>query len=865
MNEEQNELTKEELDTQKIQHLNLLLSTTQTAFCYIAGTNVIPPKATPGERSLYYLNGVSNQINSVIDYRSPLPNELIFEIDSKQWKKVKEAGDRIIDLLNEFNIPFNLAASGGKGVHISVFFKIIFTDKIKSLLSEAIKKDYKQKYFRRDLLKYFVQLAGYKSIDMGTGKLFDSSCIEFNDNEFNDFENQGKLIRIIGGRKAVFNDEGLQWNYKKCIDEIPLRKNDLHKRLDINFPNRLKIWNIDENVTLTILKRYVEIAKKSTKFDYTVSKIEGGFCNLSCVKSALNNIKEGLRNRLTYVFTYACRCDGLNKEECKQKLEEFYTEFYPNKSTFGKHEMCSWLSSIYDQWENNFNYAHSVLVKEGYCDGNCEFTQTKYQKIVDFLNKEDILANVITVIQQKIKGREYVKVIGEEINILHLFLTYLSAYTKDPQNRNLEGDTSSGKSFTTTSVLNFFPYKDKITVAGMSKKAIYYDAKYNSDRDRLEYCLNNKMITLLEESESFEFLKEIKPILSHDMNEIQYKVTVEKNKQKVTETIYIIGWPCYVGLSVLVKHREREQESREWTISINESKTKFEKTTLNLAKCNPFVSNLKHPDTLILKEAIKYLKPLFRNYDVYVPFLEDVLIKFNSGDSRVQRDVIRFKSMIELVAKLHIYQRNILFNDEVKSVIAEPIDIYYAFGICQESIQPLFSGLLTKHYRYFKDLFNDSCEYSLEDICDKFNKLYNKTMGKYNFKILILDKFLSVNIVKEGTDEQDKRKKVYSKNEQLSKDFEDFFKVKEAILCLLKKQIIDIPITKEINNLHWGVLKNKRLVEVPNPYFTNFKVPIPVINNILFDENYEKELHTTLKEKTDNTLTGFGLNEDVPY
>ena len=51
-----------------------------------------------------------------VDNRSVLVNEVVFDIDSKNWEVVKMCGDKIISVLRDESIPYTLGLTGGKGV-----------------------------------------------------------------------------------------------------------------------------------------------------------------------------------------------------------------------------------------------------------------------------------------------------------------------------------------------------------------------------------------------------------------------------------------------------------------------------------------------------------------------------------------------------------------------------------------------------------------------------------------------------------------------------------------------------------------------------------------------------------------------------
>jgi len=181
---------------------------------------------------------ILNEATFPIDHRTILEDEIVFDIDSPDWAQVKEWGKKLISKLEDREIPFLLAYSGGRGLHVHVFFNL--TEE-----QQEICTDFKVSMKNLRIWLFNHILTGLDG-DMphiipkeliGKGKLFDNSCVNWNNNR------KGHLIRIFGGRKK---------SYKTLISEIPNERPYVDYN-SVKFPTRVRKWEIPT----WILQKYV--------------------------------------------------------------------------------------------------------------------------------------------------------------------------------------------------------------------------------------------------------------------------------------------------------------------------------------------------------------------------------------------------------------------------------------------------------------------------------------------------------------------------------------------------------------------------------------------------------------------------------
>lgn len=151
-----------------------------------------------------------------------------------------------------------------------------------------------------------------------------------------------------------------------------------------------------------------------------------------------------------------------------------------------------------------------------------------------------------------------------------VFLTALSAYTPEPINLFLRGESSIGKSYNVVQALKYFPKDDVWLLGGLSLTALIHQhgllvdkngnlilPSQKPDKDapaeekeawtqrmhdaRYLVELNNRIIVFLE-APHFETFNMLRSILSHDAHQISYRFTDKSGKgQLQTQHVVIQG------------------------------------------------------------------------------------------------------------------------------------------------------------------------------------------------------------------------------------------------------------------------------------------------------------------------------------
>jgi hypothetical protein len=199
-------------------------------------------------------SSVWHKIKEPIYILGILRNEILIDPDTPEWNVMKDGIEKLCTFCKENDIPFIMGFSGGKGIHVSIFFGSI--DLEDSFFDEIEKTDIDvHKTIRKVLITELAEKAG---VDLDRIRM-DQDQINFN------VENKGSQVRTFGTTRAP----GL---YKTSIDEIPDYKPEPYE-LSLIFSEKVELWKIKgtefENVVINALKVEIERAKKANEHAFT--------------------------------------------------------------------------------------------------------------------------------------------------------------------------------------------------------------------------------------------------------------------------------------------------------------------------------------------------------------------------------------------------------------------------------------------------------------------------------------------------------------------------------------------------------------------------------------------------------------------
>ena len=227
---------------------------------------------------------------------------------------------------------------------------------------------------------------------------------------------------------------------------------------------------------------------------------------------------------------------------------------------------------------------------------------------------QDFRENVINTIKKEVKQ--------EDTLIRQIFDTAISAYSTDPANLGIIAPTSEGKTYTVEKTLQYFPKQDVWTIGSMSPKSLIRQKgtivdkntnqpieqkikeirkQINRTRDKDEKSdlqekldkiienskilidLNNTILVFLEPPHKDLWII-LKPILSHDQEEIEYPFVEKTDKDGTyTKNVVVTGYPACIFCSAKDESgwsMWSEIQSRFWIRSPNMKPQKYYESNL---------------------------------------------------------------------------------------------------------------------------------------------------------------------------------------------------------------------------------------------------------------------------------------------
>lgn len=159
--------------------------------------------------------------------RSILRCELMLEGDTQDWLILKCEMDKIVKYLQNQNTPFLLAYSGGKSIHLHIFFNT----QTLPLSDDIVRGLEKYKLEVGSIVREFLADSIFKNSDADAKALkLDGSKIHWSG------DSKGSMVRLFGCPRK-------NGGYKTLIDSIPEQRPEPGE-LPLRFPEKIELWDI---------------------------------------------------------------------------------------------------------------------------------------------------------------------------------------------------------------------------------------------------------------------------------------------------------------------------------------------------------------------------------------------------------------------------------------------------------------------------------------------------------------------------------------------------------------------------------------------------------------------------------------------
>jgi len=378
-------------------------------------------------------------------------------------------------------------------------------------------------------------------------------------------------------------------------------------------------------------------------------------------------------------------------------------------------------------------------------------------------------------------------VVHDETTKTLIFLTGISAYTKHPINLFLRGESSTGKTYNITQALRYFPDEDLIMLGGLSPKAIVHrygiledrngnlidfsempskrkpkkgkkesQDEYNSRVEEWEQAhkqwndkiqnaryivdLHNKILVFLEPP-SIETYNNLRPILSHDREEISYQFTDKLGGQLRTLHVVIRGWPATIFCSTVEEYLE-DLATRSFTITPETHQSKYKDAIRLQAEQEAFPWKYKEKDTewMLLHGYIGFLKNHIPSLTICNPFVKQFATVYRATLPRSMRDFSHIRALVKTSALFHAFQRPILCRDGQNYIMPSLRDLALVLKILPEIEETTITGLpqhvLDCFYKVMKPLYEGGLPFDYQTFTTKYNEVFprkrsSSTLRKY--------------------------------------------------------------------------------------------------------------------------------------
>lgn len=396
-----------------------------------------------------------------------------------------------------------------------------------------------------------------------------------------------------------------------------------------------------------------------------------------------------------------------------------------------------------------------------------------------------------------------------------VFLTMLSAYTPDPINLFLRGESSIGKTYNVMQVSRYFPPESVWLLGGLSPTALVHSRGKLVDKEGEEIDLNQKpvkprktdyrdagdyqnaldeykeqheiwsrrledshyivdlkgKILVFLEAPNIETFNMLRPILSHDSWRISYKFTDKTAQGRLrTQHVKIQGWPATIFCTTQEKY-VKDLATRCLTITPEMTKEKYKEANIltGTKAAFPWIFSNDN-DYEELSSYIRFLKENLETLKVTVPYAEQAAEKFPSVFPRSMRDFDRVLNLMRVSACFHMAQRPVLKrrlkNQEKEEtyIIAVKDDFDRVMGLWQrvrETTETSASGsIINFFYTVVSDVAKEHEEFTIADLTDKWNSKFEAKKSSRIIRKWVT--FLSdIGYVTSRPDPNDRRRKFF--------------------------------------------------------------------------------------------------------
>ncbi|MEM3000499.1 MAG: hypothetical protein QXX34_08260 [Candidatus Bathyarchaeia archaeon] len=426
----------------------------------------------------------------------------------------------------------------------------------------------------------------------------------------------------------------------------------------------------------------------------------------------------------------------------------------------------------------------------------------KDKSFVHVWRSENLIEFILSDLDRRVKRDRPTK--------LSVFFTGLSAYTREPINLFLKGESGVGKSYNVVQTLAYFPQGpegDVWFLGGLSPKALIrqygkllnkhgepldlddkpvkpkkkdyaseeeYQEALREYREELKAYieeiresymlieLSRKILVFLEAPE-YETFKMLLPILSHDVEEYEYKFVDKSERGPLrTRRVRIRGWPATIFCTVDRRYME-ELATRSFTVTPEASKEKIQEANVltNLKVAFPWLFNEETEETISIKALIESLKrQLDGKTDVIIPFT-NLHELFPSEIVRDMRDFQHFAQFLKALTVLNFYQRPFIKVGDKRFLVSSIEDVGKALEVYTMLFETTRTGTEQRILRFYHEIVKTKEGWYLDEVTAKYNELHSEKKLSSDSVSLMLKRLSEIGYITVQKDSEDKRLNIY--------------------------------------------------------------------------------------------------------
>lgn len=312
-----------------------------------------------------------------------------------------------------------------------------------------------------------------------------------------------------------------------------------------------------------------------------------------------------------------------------------------------------------------------------------EIPEDRRQRALEYLKSPDLIQNIVS-------DFEKCGLAGERINSLIGYLGTISRKTESPLAIIIQSSSSAGKSTLMEAMLALVPEEDRIKFSMMTGQALYY----MQSRD-----LRHRILAIAEE-EGVERAKYAIKLLQSE-GKVSIATTVKDPVSGMPDTKeFEVEGPVMILITTTNAEIDEELQNRSLVLTINEDREQtrlIQSLQRRRRTLDGLVNRKNSQETLQLHQDVQRI---LRELPVVIPFADD--LDFPDTQLRMRRDHEKFLTLIETIALLHQYQREIRqAPGGIEYVIAREEDVALAaflasavFGISLSDLAPQTKRLL---------------------------------------------------------------------------------------------------------------------------------------------------------------------------